>query len=303
MKVMQLLYAKNQDSEVTLSTILKQYEEAIDKAFELYLFTLYIFLETTRVAVSAAEKKQSKLLPSEEDHKFTDILYSNDLVQSLFTNKLLENKFNKLRFAFILDEDIPSRLYRDFAKTDVYKEYLKSQGSDEDHRAILLDLFRSLRKDEHFNEIIDDHFPNWYDDKSLAIGAIKKTIKLLPNVKENFFEEFTPDAETAEEFGRQLLKETGQNDAELLALIQPTLKNWDLDRLAVIDVILIKMALGEFLYFPTIPTKVTLNEYVDISKQYSTPKSKDFINGILDKLMKTLVEDGQIKKEGRGLIE
>ena len=86
-------------------------------------------------------------------------------------------------------------------------------------------------------------------------------------------------------------------------LIEPTLKNWDMERLAVLDVILIKMALVEFLYFPTIPTKVTLDEYVDISKEYSTPKSKDFVNGILDKLMKNMLEEGKIKKEGRGLLE
>lgn len=94
-----------------------------------------------------------------------------------------------------------------------------------------------------------------------------------------------------------------EQEETLEQLIEPTLKNWDMERLAVLDVIIIKMALVEFLYFPTIPTKVTLDEYVDISKEYSTPKSKDFVNGILDKLMKTLAEEGKIKKEGRGLLE
>jgi len=96
---------------------------------------------------------------------------------------------------------------------------------------------------------------------------------------------------------------TMEQAEDLEKLIEPVLKNWDMERLAVLDVIIIKMALVEFLYFPTIPTKVTLDEYVDISKEYSTPKSKDFVNGILDKLMKMLAEEGRIKKEGRGLLE
>ena len=100
-----------------------------------------------------------------------------------------------------------------------------------------------------------------------------------------------------------LLKRTFDDDGPLLEMIKPLLKNWDHERLAVIDMILLKMAIVELLEFKTIPTKVTLNEYVEVSKLYSTPKSKDFINGILDKVLRDLSEEGKIVKEGRGLIE
>ena len=149
---------------------------------------------------------------------------------------------------------------------------------------------------------MEDFYASWDEDKSLIVGALKKTLKALP-AKEDFYEVHRPTEETTVEFGETLLTQVHKTDKELLELIEPTLKNWDAERVAVIDMILLKMALCELLGFPTIPTKVTLNEFVEISKLYSTDKSKDFINGILDRLMKKLHDDGKIKKEGRGLVE
>ena len=166
----------------------------------------------------------------------------------------------------------------------------------------MLELFRFLRKDEYFNEVVEDHYANWFDDQSLVIGAMKKVIKALP-VTGPFIADHYPDDETAQEYGKALLEKVLDNEDFIRNLVEPTLKNWDPDRVAVIDMILLLMAVAEFLFFPTIPTKVTLNEYVEISKLYSTPKSKDFINGILDRLMKTLKSEGKIQKEGRGLVD
>jgi N utilization substance protein B len=148
----------------------------------------------------------------------------------------------------------------------------------------------------------EDRYNNWADDESLVMGAMKKTLKSMP-VSGPFYQEHEPSDETVREFGAELLMRTAQEDAALLAEIQPTLKNWDADRVAILDMIMLKMALCELLHFPTIPTKVTLNEFVEISKIYSTDKSKEFINGILDRLMKKLLEEGRIVKEGRGLID
>jgi N utilization substance protein B len=165
---------------------------------------------------------------------------------------------------------------------------------------VLLDMYRFLLNQENFESLVEDAFPLWTDDRSLIVGSMKKTIKGLP-VDENFTDEYRPAFETVTEFGESLLAKTLETDTELLGMIEPVLKNWDADRVAIIDMILIKMALSELITFPTIPTKVTLNEYLDISKLYSTDKSKEFVNGILDRLMKKLQEEGLIQKEGRGL--
>ena len=118
-----------------------------------------------------------------------------------------------------------------------------------------------------------------------------------------FIRDFTEEDKLTFAFGEELLTKTYTNDLEILEIIKPMLKNWDAERVATVDMISLKMATAELLYFPTIPTKVTINEYVDISKMYSTDKSKEFVNGILDRLMKQLKDDGLIRKEGRGLVE
>lgn len=301
-KVMQLLYSQSRDEQVTKSQLLRAYDESVEASFELLMFTLYVFVAVARCAVDDANKRKSKHRPTEEDTIFTSRLYDNTLLQSLATNPTLVNAFDKYHFASKADRDFCLRQYNEFAKLEPYKTYLVGPSSSEADMEVLLELFRFLRKDEYFNEVVEDHFANWNDDQSLVIGAMKKVIKALP-VEGNFLDEHYPDKETAEEFGKTLLQKVCENEDFIRTMVDPTLKNWDPERVAVIDMILLIMAVAEFLFFPTIPTKVTLNEYVEVSKLYSTPKSKDFINGVLDRMMKTLKAEGRIQKEGRGLID
>lgn len=299
-KVMQLLYAQSRDEQLTRNQLLKAYDEGVDKSFELLMYTLYILIRVARCAQDDEHKRKSKFLPSEEDTRFSARIYTNSLIQSLVTHKDLSKTFEKYKFADRADKDFYQRQYTEFSKSQAYKDYLIAEASDERDMEIVLELFRFLRKDDYFSEVVEDHFANWTDDQSLVIGAMKKIIKSLP-VSGDFMQEHYPDKETAEEFGKSLLEKVLDNEAFIRSLVEPTLKNWDPERVAIIDMILLIMAVSEFLFFPTIPTKVTLNEYVEVSKLYSTPKSKDFINGILDRLMKTLKADGRIQKEGRGL--
>lgn len=300
---MQLLYSLDRDPGVSHMELLRRYDQAVDLAYESLLFNLFIILEITHHAVSDRDARHSKLRPGPEDPIWNAKLYENELIQSLVRNKTLRTYFDKRSFGARLDQELLMKIYNTFSKTAEYKAYVLEEVDNARHREFLLDIYRDLRKNEIFEEMVDDQYSFWQEDKSLVIGALKKIIKQLPESNERFFEEYLPDNDTVIDFGRKLIEVTMEQAPELEKLIEPTLKNWDMERLAVLDVIIIKMALVEFLYFPTIPTKVTLDEYVDISKEYSTPKSKDFVNGILDKLMKTMLEEGKIKKEGRGLLE
>ncbi|HEY3385278.1 MAG TPA: transcription antitermination factor NusB [Saprospiraceae bacterium] len=300
---MQLLYSLDRDPGVTTKEILKRYDQSVDMAYESLLFNLYQFLEIIHHSVADRDNRLAKLRPGPDDLLWNAKLYENDLIQSLVKNKALRTYFDKRSFSTRLDQELVMKMYNTFSKTPEYRAYVLGEVEEAAHREYLLDIYRNLRKNEIYEEIVDDQYAFWQEDKSLVIGALKKIIKQLPEAKENFYEEYMPDDDTVKEFGRRLIDITMEQAPELEKLIEPTLKNWDMERLAVLDVILIKMALVEFLYFPTIPTKVTLDEYVDISKEYSTPKSKDFVNGILDKLMKNMLEEGKIKKEGRGLLE
>ncbi|MDX1479949.1 MAG: transcription antitermination factor NusB [Saprospiraceae bacterium] len=298
---MQLLYSQSRDAQLTKSELLRRYDEVIELSFELFLYALYILVNVTYWAKEDEKAKRAKHLPTDHDKAFTAKLYTNPLVRSLDENQALDAEFIRYKFRQRTDEDFFKKMYVEFSKLDVYEQYVFNESTQEDHINVLLELFRFLRKNEYFNDVMADQYATWQDDKSLVVGTMKKVIKDLPSTGK-FFEDHFPDAETAQDYGKVLLREVVDNEPYLLSLIEPTLKNWDADRLAIIDMILLKMALCEFLFFPTIPTKVTLNEYVEVSKLYSTPKSKDFINGILDRLMKSLEAEGKINKEGRGLI-
>ena len=218
-------------------------------------------------------------------------------------NKKLQKLYEKSNFPNLVDQDILKNIYSEFAKTDLYKKYADKNIAERNHLETLLELYRFLRKNKLFNETVEDQLYNWEDDESLIIGAIKKTLKSLPASNEEFYQEYmTTEAQTLK-FGKDLLNYVQENDDQYTAIIKPILKNWDSERVAVVDMILLKMAIAEFLNFPSIPTTASLNEYVELSKLYSTPKSKEFVNGVLDKIMKDLTEKKLIKKEGRGLIE
>jgi transcription antitermination protein NusB len=302
-KVMQLLYAKSRDNELTINDLNRRYENYGTRTLELYLLNFHQFLEVAHHALKDEVSRKAKYLPSEKDKHFDAKLYRNDVVQQFLENGRYEKAIKKFMIAGRIDTDATATFYRKFLETDLYKAYMaKEETSDEDHRAILIELYKFLYTNEDFHELMEDFTPSWIDDDSLIIGATKKTIKAMPSDRD-FYDGFSEEDLLTIEFGQQLLIKAYKQDEPLLEDIKPMLKNWEADRVATIDMISLKMALCELLYFPTIPTKVTINEYVDISKMYSTDKSKDFVNGILDRMMKQLKDEGRIVKEGRGLVE
>jgi N utilization substance protein B len=153
-----------------------------------------------------------------------------------------------------------------------------------------------------FEHHLEELFPNFDDDNSLLQHVISKFIEGFSEDKNQFLSTLDVWAEE-KKFALELLTKSIAYNDELNTAIEPNLKNWDMDRVAILDLILMKQAVCELLYFPTVPIKVTINEYIDISKMYSTPKSKDFVNGVLDKVKNQLLASGAIKKTGRGLME
>lgn len=300
---MQLLYMLNRDENLQVGDLVKLYNEGIWKTYELCIFQMYYLLKIAEYSVKDANNRAARLLPTEEDKKFQPILYTNSCVQSIANHTGFLKVVDKLQINQTVDEDLIRRLYNSFDDNPEYKAYLELEHPEKEHHVkILLELYKFLCNSDVFQELCEDHYNNLQDDESLVVGAIKKALKMTP-VEGEFYKDFEPADETVREFGENLLLNVCQEDLALLSHIEPALKNWDADRVAVLDMVMIKMALAELLHFPTIPTKVTLNEFVEISKIYSTDKSKDFINGILDRLMKKLIKDGKITKEGRGLME
>ncbi|MBX2815397.1 MAG: transcription antitermination factor NusB [Saprospiraceae bacterium] len=288
------------DKDVSAQEGMAYYQKSLSNSQDLYLFNLLTFLRVTEYAKEDLERKSSKYLPKEEDTKFTAKLFENDLVAAMHKEKEFFKLTKKKKLDSYLDEDSLKKYYKEFAATESYKKYIYEEEGEEADRKALLALFRFLAKNDGYQEDMEDRFASWEDDRSLVIGAMKKTIKSLPDSPE-MYRTFRPDYEASVEFGEFMLNKLFEVEGELEALIEPALENWKMDRVADIDMILLKMAICEFLYCETIPTKVTLNEYVELAKLYSTDKSKDFVNGILDKMMKKLEGEGKISKTGRGL--
>jgi transcription antitermination protein NusB len=303
-KVIQLLYSVSRDETLTRKDILKRYKESIDSSYELFLFSLFSIVQIARIAEEDKSNRQSKHIQTDLDKAFEAKIFTNAKVQSIEKNKKLQKIFDSYNFRERTDKDVYRNIYFEFAKEESYQNYIANAAStDEDDLDNLLELFRFCRQSETYNGLIEDQFVTWEDDKSLVIGSIKKVLKGLPFDDGDFFKEFFPEDEMVKDFGELLLTRTFEDDKSLVDIIDPMLKNWKKERVALLDMIMMKMAVIEFLHCETIPVKVTLNEYVEIAKQYSTSKSKDFINGVLESVRKNLVEENKINKAGRGLEE
>ena len=293
-KIMQVLYAAQRQEIASPKAYDSLLMSMVRNTFKLYLQNLLILQRVAEYAKHDQATRRAKLRPTAEDKAFKSTLADNQNVRSLSDNTELSRVYEEYGVRAMIDADQVQRLYRDFSKTEEHQAYQDIDApTPADHVDILLKLYKFLQKQELFLNMVEDHFPLWKEDKSLVIGAIKKTIKATP-LEQDFYRAYQTNSEAVTDFGRPLLKFVVETDDVLLERIKPVLQNWDADRVAIVDMILLKMAVGEFTQFPAIAAEVTINEYVDISKSYSTDKSREFINGVLDNLRKQLEVEGLI---------
>lgn len=307
-KVLQVLYAFFQTEDEDILKSEKQLLNSIDRMYDLYLWFLLTFEEVHNFANQRIEDRLKKVRPTKEDLAPNRKFVNNAIIKHLMTNDNLKRKAEerKVNWVGVVENDLMRKLFLHIMDSAVYLEYMESEESSFDKdKEFLVDLFK---KEIANFELIHDYFENksifWLDDIDLMCAMVLKTIK---NTKEEdsagkSILELHKDAEDELGFVKTILRKTAELDEENTELIDSLTQNWELDRIAKMDVILLKMALTELKVQPSIPKKVTLNEYIEISKFYSTPKSQVFINGILDKAIPLLEQKGQLKKTGRGLI-
>ena len=300
-KVLQVIYGSNINHD-KIERYQRNYQTSIDRSLEILVYSLRVMQKILKYSLTDAENRKYKKLPSDNDKLFKPVLLTNKQSQNLMNSQLLEIYTRKFHTDTKIDQDVIRRLYLEFSKDEDYIQYyIAAEHTTEENIAMLLKIYKLLTKNEVFNETIEDHYVSWDDDESLVVGAMKKIIKSLDQDEYDFLKDYIPDDETVKEFGETLLIATVKNDKSLVELITPFLENWELERVAAIDLIMLKMAVTEILRIESIPTKVTLNEYVEISKIYSTEKSKEFVNGILDRIINKLNNENKIIKTGRGL--
>lgn len=305
-KILQALYAYYQSEDTDAAKAEKQLFTSINKMYEMYIYWLLLIVEMQGLAIEKIEAGKNKRLPSKEDLHPNTKFVTNAVLRQLANSKNLRKESETLKLSWMDNMDVVKKVFKMLVETDDYKEYMESKERGYEHdREFLLRFFK--RHMVNF-ELVHDYFEEksifWNDDLDLMAGMAIKTIKLM-NENDADFEllELWKEPEDEKPFVSKLFLQTLVLGDESAKAIDECTKNWELDRIAIMDIILMKMALAEARSFPSIPLKVTLNEYIELSKYYSTPKSNSFINGVLDQLFLKLKDDGTIVKTGRGLIE
>ncbi|HND16156.1 MAG TPA: transcription antitermination factor NusB, partial [Saprospiraceae bacterium] len=258
-KVLQVIYGSNINHD-KIERYQRNYQTSIDRSLEILVYSLRVMQKILKYSLTDAENRKYKKLPSDNDKLFKPVLLTNKQSQNLMNSQLLEIYTRKFHTDTKIDQDVIRRLYLEFSKDEDYIQYyIAAEHTTEENIAMLLKIYKLLTKNEVFNETIEDHYVSWDDDESLVVGAMKKIIKSLDQDEYDFLKDYIPDDETVKEFGETLLIATVKNDKSLVELITPFLENWELERVAAIDLIMLKMAVTEILRIESIPTKVTLN--------------------------------------------
>ncbi len=305
-KVMQILYAFKGGESDNFSKDQRFLLHSIDGMYNLYLLLMSLLIEVHRKAEINIEKTQKKLLATAEDKNPNKKLVFNEVFLLLKNDpELLADIENHRITNWQLDDEYVDLLFREILASDLYTEYMQTKTSTfKEDRDFVVDVFKEIiAPNEKLYEYIEDKNLTWLDDLPIINTAILKLLKKVKeNTKPNYFVPDLYKDEDDKKFAIDLLKKTILNQSSLAAEIEGKTKNWDADRIASIDYILLQMGICEMLNFSSIPVKVTINEYLEIAKEYSTPKSSVFINGVLDKLVKEYEADKKLNKIGRGLL-
>ena len=302
---MQVLYAYQQAETKNTTLFEKNLLANIDKVFEMYISILALIVDVTKYAEIDAIERSNKHLPTQEDLNANLKVLDNLFIKSLLNNAQYLGAIKKYKTSWSFDPELEKSLFMTLKASDEYKAYLENPEQDlhSDKDLIKFIFKKVILKSTLAQQALEDLHINWQVDQDVLQAMIAKTLKNFSSTdSENQLAQISANWTEDKEFVLDLFQKTITNDAVFHQLIADKTKNWEADRIAMMDVILMKMSLSEMLYFTSIPIKVTINEYLEIAKEFSTPKSNSFINGILDKILEDLQKQNKIKKFGRGLL-
>lgn len=293
-KVMQLLYMiEAADSPIAFKKPVEELQKQLDKSRELFVYLLYFLTEVARYAETSAQKRASRNLPTEADLNVNIKIAGNEFLWQILENESFKKAVEIDLPSKLLDKDLVKKIYEDLTNTEKYREYIHHEGREKakEKEIIKLIFTQLMLPNELFIAHLEELFNNWDDDADMMDQLMQNYIQKPSSY--NLQEMLSPEKWG---FAKSLLTTTLEKKEYCMELIKPKLKNWDSERIAQLDMVLMRMGVCELLYFETIPTKVTINEYIDLAKDYSTPQSGQFVNGILDNIHKEMLEAGKIHK-------
>jgi transcription antitermination protein NusB len=293
-KVMQELYAlQSRDGVQEKINPVDNLQKSLDLTAGLFVYLLYFITEVARYAEKDAKMRASKNLPSAADRNVNTKISGNEVLWRILENESFKKEKAARTIAFADTEEYVRKTYNQLTASDNYKQYILAQGRDKKaEKDMLIFIFTNLMlPEENFIQHIEEHFANWDDDAEMMDQLMMNYLQ-----KPGSYNLHQMVGEEKWKFAKDLLITSFNKKEYATEMIKPKLKNWDSERIATLDMILMQMGVCEFLYFETIPPKVTINEYIDIAKEYSTPQSGQFVNGILDSIHKELVTQDKIHK-------
>ncbi len=304
-KVLQAIYSHFQSGSEQLTAEENNLLQSMEKIYDLYLYQLAFLVELQNEAYKERDEAKSKYFPTEDDLLPQTNFTRSKAVNAITKNEILGKLLKEKKISWSVNTDQMNKIFRRIRGTEEYKKYFRlPQTSMEDDIEFLQHIYKNYVFD---NEFVEGYYEelniHWYDDIFVVNPAVSKTIKNLQEDKEVELLPLYKDREEDREFALELFRKVIRHSDEYEEWIKNKAQNWELERIAVMDIMLMKMAICEVLNFENIPIKVSLNEYIELAKSFSTPKSSVFINGILDKLVAELKADGKVVKTGRGLID
>lgn len=302
---MQVLYAFNTSPDKSINNTEKELFFSIQKTYDLYHYLFQLAVEIANHANSVIELRKKKHFPTKDDLNPNTRFVNNLVVHQIRTNSTLKKQLEQSKLSWENEPELIKKLYTALVNADFYTAYMSAKDhSHQDDKKLIEQLFAEIiLQSEDLLYLLEEQSIYWNDDVDFVISMIIKTLKKFKEYtgeNQSLLPIFKDDEDR--EFAKNLYRKTVVNHSELKKIVEEHTVNWDIERIACIDTLILELAIAEFLYFPSIPTKVTLNEYIELSKYYSTQKSRNFINGILDKALKALKKDNRIIKAGRGLI-
>ncbi|MDZ4839203.1 MAG: transcription antitermination factor NusB [Bacteroidota bacterium] len=282
--------------------LVRELEKNISRLYEAYLYLLKFLEELSDFANQYDDEQRSRYIPIERDLKANLRFFHNPILQKLVQNKHFHTACEKYKVVWNSEGEnsMLRKIYFDFKNQEVYKEY--AQFADENsllNQDILVFALKHYSTNMAlFSQHLEEEYTNWPDDKKIVLQMAIKTVQSIGSDLENedILQPLSNDDDEILDFAKNLLKKTLSNQVALDLLIHPKTQKWEDNHIAKIDKIILRMAICEFLHFPSIPAKVSINEYIELSKNYSTPQSKKFINGVLDSILKDLKANGTIVK-------
>jgi len=271
----------------------KLLQRHFDQSKDLLQYFIYFISEVAAYAEQDSYTRRSKHLPSAEDLNVNTKIAGNELLWKIREDASIKEEWNRSKPQQRIDRELVKKLYYQLTETELYKTYISTPARDKKtEREILEYILEDLMlPSEDFIAHLEESYSNWDDDSDMVIQLTKGYLAKPGSIDFNMI--LSPEKSL---FARELLKAVTEKEDHLQTFIFPRLKNWDAERIAALDMILMKMGVAEFLYFETIPPKVTINEYIELAKEYSTQQSGQFINGILDNIHKDLVQQKKLHK-------